>query len=39
MQITLISAHRSLVEQKIGVCLNYYTFWLQDAQEVSLSAA
>ncbi|XP_001981625.3 DNA-binding protein Ets97D [Drosophila erecta] len=29
-----LSALKSLVEQKIGVCLNYYTFWLQDAQEL-----
>nr|XP_016996314.2 DNA-binding protein Ets97D [Drosophila takahashii] len=35
MQITLtFTQNRSLVEQKIGVCLNYYTFWLQDAQEL-----
>ncbi|XP_037707473.1 DNA-binding protein Ets97D [Drosophila subpulchrella] len=29
-----LSMLKSLVEQKIGVCLNYYTFWLQDAQEL-----
>ncbi|KAH8367305.1 hypothetical protein KR200_005286 [Drosophila serrata] len=29
-----LSTLRKLVEQKIDVCLNYYTFWLQDAQEL-----
>uniref|UniRef100_A0A6P4FCZ6 DNA-binding protein Ets97D n=1 Tax=Drosophila rhopaloa TaxID=1041015 RepID=A0A6P4FCZ6_DRORH len=29
-----LSMLKTLVEQKIGVCLNYYTFWLQDAQEL-----
>ncbi|XP_052848428.1 DNA-binding protein Ets97D [Drosophila gunungcola] len=29
-----LSMLKTLVEQKVGVCLNYYTFWLQDAQEL-----
>ncbi|EDV90659.1 DNA-binding protein Ets97D [Drosophila grimshawi] len=29
-----LSTLKKIVEQKIGVELNYYTFWLQDAQEL-----